>query len=246
VSSVRASRKFAPDPEQELLLKHAELVKRIAYHLLARLPASVDVADLIQAGSIGLLEAARNYNGERGASFETYAGIRIRGAMVDELRRSDWAPRSVHRRLREISQTIHTLEQAGGQAPRDAAIAARMGLDLAEYHEAVQDAARCQVLSLDAPVDDEGHAREVADQAGSPLDTLQNEEFREALAEAIGALPEREKLVMSLYYDNQLNLREIGQVLDITESRVCQIHGQALLRLRSRLQDWRAEAAAAH
>jgi len=227
------------------VLKHAELVKRIAYHLAARLPSSVEVDDLIQAGTIGLLDAARHYNGERGASFETYAGIRIRGAMVDELRKGDWAPRSVHRKLREISETIREVEQQTGQAARDTDVAARLGLPLNEYHEAVQDAARCQVLSLDAPVNNEEGAAgmEIADSRSAPTELLQREEFREALAEAIASLPEREKLAMSLYYDNQLNLREIGQVLGITESRVCQIHGQALLRLRARLAEWQEDAA---
>jgi RNA polymerase sigma factor FliA len=244
MSVTRASQSYAPLSERDLLLRHADLVKRIAYHLLARLPASVDVDDLIQAGSIGLLEAARHYSGERGASFETYAGIRIRGAMIDELRRSDWAPRSVHRRLRDITQAIRDIEQESGQPARDVDIAAHLGLSLADYHEAVQDAARCQVLSLDEPLDDSGSSREIADPQASPLDLMQSEEFRAALAEAIRELPEREKLVMSMYYDNQLNLREIGQVLEITESRVCQIHGQALLRLRSKLNDWRAESIA--
>lgn len=245
MSAARHSQKFAPNPEQELILRHADLVKRIAHHLAARLPSCVEVDDLIQAGTLGLLDAARHYNGERGASFETYAGIRIRGAMVDELRRSDWAPRSVHRRLREISATIRRVEQDTGRAAREADVAARLGISLDEYHEAVQDAARCQVLSLDAPAheDDEG-GMEVASPTGAPLDLLQREEFQAALAESIDSLPEREKLVMSLYYNDQLNLREIGQVLSITESRVCQIHGQALLRLRGRLTHWREEAAA--
>lgn len=241
----RPSIKRTPSPEQELVLKHAELVKRIAYHLAARLPSSVDVDDLIQAGTIGLLDAARNFSGDRGASFETYAGIRIRGAMVDELRSSDWAPRSVHRRLREISKTIHDIEQSTGKSAKDTDVAGKLGISINEYHEAVADAARCQVLSLDAPANDDEDApsHDVADHNSAPPDLLQRQEFQKAMAEAITELPEREKMVMSLYYDNQLNLREIGKVLGITESRVCQIHGQALLRLRSRLSEWRAEAA---
>lgn len=224
--------------EAELVKKHAELVKRIAYHLAARLPPSVDVDDLIQAGVIGLLEAARHYTDTRGASFETYAGIRIRGAMVDELRKGDWAPRSVHRRLREISAAIRQIEQTTGREARDVEVAQKMGIPLTEYHEAVQDASRCQVLSMHGSEDDDEPGYEGADTARGPLDQLQSAEFQKALASTIDQMPEKEKLVMSLYYDDELNLREIGQILKVSESRVCQIHGQALLRLRARLKDW--------
>lgn len=225
--------------EAELVRHHADLVKRIAHHLIARLPASVEIDDLVQAGIIGLLEAARHYNGSRGASFETYAGIRIRGAMVDELRRTDWAPRSVHRRMRDVTQAMREVEQRTGREARDGEIAAQMQLSLSEYHDIVQDAARCQVLSMDAHDDDEDGIEGI-EASGTPLDQLQRAEFQARLAEAIRAMPERERLVMSLYYDEELNLREIGAVLDVSESRVCQIHGQALLRLRAKLSDWTA------
>lgn len=233
------------NPEAELVHKHADLVKRIAHHLAARLPSCVDVGDLMQAGTIGLIEAARHYNGERGASFETYAGIRIRGAMLDELRQTDWAPRAVHRNLRQIGEAIRKIEQETGREARDTDVAAHLGLSLDEYHERVQDGARCQVLSIDGRADeDEPGAPEVPDHGPGPLERLQREEFRRALADHIGGLPERERLVLSLYYDDELNLKEIGAVLDVSESRVCQIHGQALLRLRSRLHDWSQVAAA--
>lgn len=235
----RSASPSQPATEQELVQRHAELVKRIAHHLVARLPSSVDVGDLMQAGVIGLIEAARHYNGERGASFETYAGIRIRGAMLDELRQTDWAPRSVHRRLREVSEAIREIEQETGREARDAEIARRLGMPVEEYHEIVHDASRCQVLSLDAQRDDESEAGfDAPDPTEGPLDLLQRDEFRQAMAQAIVGLPERERLVLSLYYDDELNLREIGAVLDVSESRVCQIHGQALLRLRSRLSEW--------
>lgn len=226
----------------ELLLTHAPLVRRIASHLAARLPTSVELDDLVQAGTLGLLDAARHYSSGHGASFETYAGIRIRGAMVDELRRGDWAPRSVHRRAREISAAIHAIEQASGQAARDTDVAARLGIPISEYHAGVQDAARCHVISMHASAADPDDAIEVAAESSQPDTPLLQEEFRKALADAIGQLPEKEKMVMSLYYSDELNLREIGAVLGITESRVCQIHGQALLRLRSRLSQWVPEA----
>lgn len=221
--------------ESDLVRQHADLVRRIAHHLAARLPSSVEVDDLIQAGVIGLIEAARHYSGDRGASFETYAGIRIRGAMLDELRQTDWAPRSVHRRVREAAEAVRAIEQSTGRDARESEIAERMGIGVREVHEILHDAARCHVLSLNAAGEDGDETFDCPDPAGGPLDELQQREFREALAAAIAALPERERLVMSLYYDDEMNLREIGEVLDVSESRVCQIHGQALVRLRARL-----------
>lgn len=235
----------APLSEADLVRRHADLVRRIAHHLAARLPASVEVDDLIQAGVIGLIEASRHYSGDRGASFETYAGIRIRGAMLDELRSTDWAPRSVHRRLREVSEAIREIEQATGRDARDIEVAEKLGISLADYNEIVKDGARCQILSLDVGGEDGNETLDTPDTTGGPLDDLQQREFQEALAEAIAGLPERERLVMSMYYDDELNLREIGAVLDVSESRVCQIHGQALIRLRARLKDWKEMQAAA-
>lgn len=227
--------------EAALVNRHLDLVKRIAWHLAARLPASVDTDDLVQAGVIGLIEAARHYSGDRGASFETYAGIRIRGAMVDELRRGDWAPRSVHRRMRDVSSAIRAIEQEVGREARDAEIAEKIGASLSEYHEIVRDATQCQVLSMHGASsdDDDDRDHDVADGGATPYDAVEQAAFMTALTSAIGELPEREKLVMALYYDEELNLREIGSVLDVTESRVCQLHGQALLRLRARLGEWR-------
>jgi RNA polymerase sigma factor FliA len=225
--------------------QHADLVRRIAHHLAARLPSSVDVDDLIQAGVIGLLEAARHYSGDRGASFETYAGIRIRGAMLDELRQTDWAPRSVHRRVREAAEAVRAIEQASGRDARETEVAEHLGISVREVHEIMHDAARCQVMSLNVGGEDGNETFDCPDPAGGPLEELQQREFREALAEAIGELPERERLVMSMYYDDEMNLREIGEVLDVSESRVCQIHGQALVRLRARLKTWKQMRAAA-
>jgi len=192
----------------------------------------VEVNDLIQAGMLGLIEAAANYVENRGASFETYAGIRIRGAMIDALRSLDWAPRSVHRKAREVAAAVREIEKETGRDARDAEIAARLGISLEEYHEIVQDAASCRLASLEDVL-----VENAADSA-DPFRDAAEEEFREALARAIDGLPEREKLVMSLYYGDGLNLKEIGAVLKVTESRVCQLHGQALVRLRARMADW--------
>src|SRR5262249_51482878 len=174
-----------PSPSDALVTRHAELVKRIAYHLAGRLPPSVDVADLIQAGMLGLLEAASNYAANRGASFETYAGIRIRGAMIDALRKLDWAPRSVHRKARAVAAAMREIEKETGRDAKDSEIASKMGVGLGEYHAIVQDAATCRLASLDdatatatAPDDNADPFREVADEG-----------FRASLAQAIEALP---------------------------------------------------------
>jgi RNA polymerase sigma factor for flagellar operon FliA len=220
-----------------LVARHAELVKRIAYHLAGRLPPSVEVNDLIQSGMIGLLEAAAHYSSDRGASFETYAGIRIRGAMIDALRKQDWAPRSVHRKARAAATAIREIEAREGREAREAEIAAAMGVPIEEYQRIVQDSSSCQLASMDDMAD----ATAVADRSADPLLDTENGALRSAVAEAIGGLPERERLVMSMYYDDELNLKEIGAVLGISESRVCQLHGQALVRLRSRLRTWHAE-----
>jgi RNA polymerase sigma factor FliA len=217
----------------ELIVRHAELVKRIAYHLAGRLPPSVEVNDLIQAGMLGLMEAAANWSMNRGASFETYAGIRIRGAMIDALRKLDWAPRSVHRQARAVAAAVREIEQRTGRDARDVEVAEHMGLSLEAYHRALQDAACCQLASLEDSSGDQ--YRDESD----PFQDAADDAFRGALVHAIGNLPERERLVMSLYYSDGLNLKEIGAVLDVTESRVCQLHGQALSRLRARLADWR-------
>ncbi|MGA0586340.1 RNA polymerase sigma factor FliA [Dyella sp. KRB-257] len=225
----------------ELVKTHAPLVRRIAYHLMGRLPPSVDVGDLIQSGMIGLLEAARNYATDRSASFETYAGIRIRGAMLDELRKTDWTPRSVHRKAREVAEVVRQIEVETGADADDAEVMKRLGLTADEYHQVLADAASSRLLSLTAPDDGDGSpAMDVAD-AGTltPAEDIEQAGMRQALIDAITTLPEREQLVMSLYYEQELNLKEIGAVLGVTESRVCQIHGQAIIRLRARMSDWR-------
>ena len=226
----------------ELVECHVTLVKRIAYHLMSRLPASVQVDDLIQAGMIGLIEASRKFDPEQGASFQTYAGIRIRGAMLDEIRRTDWTPRSVHRKAREVAEAVRKIENEKGRDARDVEVAEAMGLELEAYHKILQDATGCRIFSFEDPgnAGEEGYVSNSRD-LNQPLDTLQNDDFKDGLAEAIKGLPERERLVMALYYDEELNLREIGEILGVSESRVCQIHGQALIRLRARMEDWLVE-----
>lgn len=228
----------APDSES-LVLQNIGLVKRIAYHLMTKLPANVQVEDLIQAGMLGLLEAARLFDPNQGASFETYAGIRIRGAMLDELRRNDWTPRSVHRKTRDVSEAIRQLEEKHGREARDAEVAEHLSITLTEYHQILQDSAGCHLFSMDELLESGDHILDgCASPDDSPLEQLTRSDFTEALAEALSQLPERERLVMSLYYDEELNLKEIGKILGVSESRSCQILGQAALRLRARMCDW--------
>jgi len=223
----------------ERIMQHAPLVKRIAYHLLNRLPDSVQVDDLIQAGMLGLLEAIKHYDVLQGASFETYAGIRIRGSMLDEVRRSDWTPRSVHKKSREVSRAIQFIENKTGCEARDVDIAEYLGITIDEYNAILQDAVSCRVFSVEELAQTGNqYSDESQNMEEEPLDHLSRDSFQKALANEIMKLPERERLVISLYYDDELNLREIGEVLNISESRVSQISTQAVLRLRSRLSEW--------
>lgn len=223
----------------ELVEQYAPLVKRIAYHLLGRLPEHIQADDLIQAGMIGLLEAARNYRDGQGASFETYAGIRVRGAMLDEVRRTDWTPRSVHRKAREMGEVTRAIEHREGREATDQEIIAELGIDSDEYHQILLDSSSHRLLSLDdlANGQDESILDRLADNGPGIEDGLQAADLQARLTGAIEDLPERERLVMSLYYDEELNLKEIGAVLGVSESRVCQIHGRALLRLRTALAE---------
>ena len=224
---------------QQLVERHAPLVKRIAYHLMARLPASVLVDDLIQSGMIGLIEAAKNFDGTKGASFETFAGIRIRGAMLDEMRRGDWTPRSVHRNARLIADTIAELEAEFGRDIKDFEVAEKLDISLDEYHHMLIDVSTGRIIGIE----DLGVSEDVlvtADDSDGDLlyEQQANEAFNKALVSTISSLPEREALVLSLYYNEELNLKEIGAVLDVSESRISQIHSQALVRLKARMQVW--------
>jgi RNA polymerase sigma factor FliA len=226
------------EERDRLINEHAGLVKRIAYHLISRLPPSVQVEDLIQAGTVGLLEAAKKYDASQGASFDTYAGIRVRGAMLDEIRRSDWAPRSVHKNARQVSEAIRDVENRTGRSARDVEVADNMGLSLDEYHQVVRDSTSYQVFSFEDVLSEGDDKSFWQGKSTGPLDGFTRDEFKSALAQGIAGLPEKESLVLSLYYDEELNLKEIGEVLAVSESRVSQIHSQALARLRSRLTEW--------
>ncbi|WP_018983412.1 RNA polymerase sigma factor FliA [Salinimonas chungwhensis] len=226
----------------QLVERHAALVKRIAHHLMARLPASVLVDDLIQAGMIGLLEAARNFDGSKGASFETFAGIRIRGAMLDEIRKGDWTPRSVHKNGRAITEAINEVERETGRDARDTEIAAKLNVDIDSYHQMLNEVNAGKLVGIeDLGVSEDVITTPANQSADTPLEDLMQGAFQKALAQSITTLPEREAIVLSLYYDEELNLREIGEVLDVSESRVSQIHSQAMLKLKAKMQSWRAD-----
>ena len=227
----------------ELVTQYAPLVKRIAYHLKARLPATVIVDDLLQAGMIGLLEASSKYDANQGASFETYAGIRIRGAMLDELRRNDWAPKSVHRKVRDITDAIRKIENREGRDARDEEVINDLGISRDEYYKTLQDISSHRVLSWDELGIDEDAVGGPSVSDGKPgiQDELEKQRFQACLSEAITTLPEREKMIVALYYESELNLREIGSVLNVSESRISQLLSQAHIRLRARMRDWLAQ-----
>ncbi len=224
--------------KDQLIQRFAPLVKRIAYHLMARLPSSVQVDDLVQNGMMGLLDAINRFEAGMGAQFETYAAQRIRGAMLDGLRENDWLPRSLRRDFRRIEEAIAQLEQQYGRAPSEQELAKALGMSLADYQKMLQDARGHQLISFEDMVeegDDDYLERHLKDETNEPSKLLEDQNLHSLLAQGIEQLPEREKLMMALYYEQDLNLREIGEVMGVTESRVCQLHSQAVARLRARI-----------
>jgi len=224
-----------------LLAEHAGLVKKMAYQLKAKLPASVEVDDLIQAGMIGLLNASGKYEEHHGAQFTTYISQRIRGAMLDELRSADWVPRSVRKNMRDVETAMKALEQRLGRPPTESEVAEKLNEDISTYYEMLQDCSGHQLVYYEDFHEEDGDHfldRHLMGGAGADdvMQTLMSAEFRDALIDAIKQLPEREQVLMGLYYEQELNLKEIGAVMDVSESRVCQLHSQAIARLRSALK----------
>lgn len=211
------------------IVEHATLVNKIARHLIARLPAHIQLDDLIQAGMIGLLEAAQKYDPHKGASFETFAGIRIRGAMLDEVRRHEWIPRTLCKQKRLLSSAEERVEQKAGRAPEDSELAKELQMDLNLLHQLKNELMQSKLE----------HCRiEGISNFPTPLEVVQKMALQRELTFAISNLPEKESLVLSLYYDEELNLKEIGQVIGVSESRVCQIHNQAMTHLQISMQAW--------
>lgn len=221
------------------IARYAPLVKRIAHHMMARLPANVQVEDLIQTGMMGLLEAIQRFDATQGALFETYASQRIRGAILDGLRANDWFPREVRRNSRRIEDAMHAVEQRLGRMAADREVADEMGISLDDYQKLLLEVRGNQLVyfeDFEDGSDEHFLDRHCGDSKHGPLEVLESEDFRKNLTQAIAQLPEREKLVMALYYEEELNLKEIGEVMGVGESRVCQLHSQAIARLRSKLK----------
>jgi len=229
--------------DRSAAVKHyAPLVRKLASQMIARLPSNVELDDLVQAGMIGLMDALSRYETGHGAQFETFATQRIRGAMIDELRGGDWLPRSVRRSQRSIDTAIHAVEQRLKRSASETEVAAEMGLNLSDYQQLLGEARGAQLVYLDelggADSEDGFLDRHLGDERSEPSNVLGDTRFRSALIAAIENLPEREKQVMGMYYEHDMNLKEIGAVLGVTESRVCQLHAQAVSRLRSKLKGW--------
>ncbi|BET25552.1 RNA polymerase sigma-28 (SigD/FliA/WhiG) subunit [Limnobacter thiooxidans] len=223
--------------------QYIPLVRRLAHHLIAKLPASVQIDDLIQAGLIGLMDAITRFEEGQGAQFETYASQRIRGSMLDELRSADWMPRGVRQAQRKIETATLKAEQQLGRSATEKEIAEVMGVSLDEYQNMLFDSRGAQLVFYDDYAEDgdgEGYLdRQMdGDEDANPLELLGDQRFRSTLIQAIEELPEREKMLMGLYYEQELNFREIAAVLGVTESRVCQLHTQAVSRLKAKLRDY--------
>jgi len=221
--------------KERLVTQYAPLVKRIAYHLMAKLPASVQVDDLVQNGMIGLLDALGRFEEGMGAQFETYAVQRIRGSMLDGLRENDWLPRGLRKEMRRVETAILKLEHENGRQPSEGELASALDMTLSDYQRLLLDARGHQLVYLEdlSGEDDDYLDHHASGVSLDPLAILEESNMRAALIGAIANLPEREKMMMALYYEQDLNLREIGAVMGVTESRVCQLHSQAVARLRA-------------
>lgn len=227
--------------KNQCLRDYAPLVKRLAHQMMSRLPYSVQIDDIIQAGMMGLLDAASRYDEIHGAQFETYATQRIRGAMLDELRSTDWLPRSMRRDMRRIEQAVSRLQQKLGRPPNETEIARELEVSLVEYQQLLQEARGAQLIYYE-DFQDEDHEdffeRFEFSSDGDPLALLQDERFKAELMQAIERLPERERMLMGMIYEQEMNLREVGEVFGVSESRISQLHSQAVIRLRGALKGY--------
>jgi len=228
-----------------LIHQHVPLVRRIAHHMIAKLPPNVELDDLIQVGLIGLSDALSRYEVTQGVQFETFATQRIRGAMLDELRENDWMSRSSRKSQKDIEQAVRRAEQRLGRCPLESEIADELEMSLTEYQTLLGKVRGAQLVYLEdigGHGDDEGAGegfldRHVADEAADPMALLRDQRIKESLVAAIQQLPEREQYIMGMYYEQDMNLKEIAAVLGVTESRVCQLHSQAIARLRNKMRE---------
>ena len=225
----------------DLIKQYQPLVRRLAHHMMAKLPANVQVDDLIQVGLIGLSEALTRYEAAQGVQFETFATQRIRGAMLDELRGNDWMSRGSRKSQKDIEQALRRLEHKLGRTPLESEIAADLGLSLVDYQSLLGKVRGTQLVYLEdmARGDEDQDSfldRHVGDSEADPMNMLRDQRLRQALVAAIKNLPEREQFIMSMYYEQDMNLKEIAAVLDVTESRICQLHSQSIARLRAKMR----------
>jgi RNA polymerase sigma factor for flagellar operon FliA len=229
------------DQREALVNQYADLVKKMAYQIKAKLPASVEADDLIQAGMMGLLDAAGKYQDNQGAQFKTYASQRIHGAIMDELRSADWLPRNVRKQMRDVEKAIASLQHSLGRAPSESEVAKKLKINIEDYFQILTDCGGHQLIYFEDvhKNEDEDHFldRFIQNNKSDVINGLLSRDFKEALKQAIESLPEREKILMGLYYEQELNLKEIGAVMSVTESRVSQMHSQAVARIRATLKE---------
>ncbi len=229
---------------EALIRQHVPLVRRLAHHMIAKLPPNIELDDLIQVGMIGLTEALSRYEAAQGVQFETFATQRIRGAMLDELREGDWMSRSSRKSQKDIEKAVRRVEQKLGRSPLESEIAAEMGLSLPDYQSLLGKVRGTQLVYLEdmtrgGEEGDEGflERHDVSDYDGAnPVELLRDQRLRSALVKAIESLPEREQYIMGMYYEHDMNLKEIAAVLGVTESRICQLHSQSIARLRAKMR----------
>jgi RNA polymerase sigma factor FliA len=227
--------------KEELIKEYAPLIKFVAQKIAIRLPPNIELDDLISAGSIGLMDAIDKWDPTRDNKFKTYAEFRIRGSILDELRSQDWIPRSVRDKAKALDRTISALENDLGRYPTEEEVSAKLNMPMDEFHELVNQVRPVSLLSIDdQPTFSDSDKKSIANllegaKSGSPFNQLNVKVVKDVVAKAIEELPERQRLVLSLYYFEDLNLKEIGQVLRVTESRVSQLHAQAVTRLRAKL-----------
>jgi RNA polymerase sigma factor FliA len=225
----------------DMIKQYQPLVRRLAHHMMAKLPANVQVDDLIQVGLLGLSEALTRYESAQGVQFETFATQRIRGAMLDELRENDWMSRGSRKSQKDIEQALRRLEHQLGRTPLESEIAAELQMTLTDYQSLLGKVRGTQLVYIEdmSPGEDDDGSfldRHVADNEADPLSVLRDQRLRQALVSAIKNLPEREQLIMSMYYEQDMNLKEIAAVMDVTESRICQLHSQSIARLRAKMR----------
>lgn len=229
---------MSDDNTSELIQNYIPLVKHFAKHFICRLPPQVQFDDLMQAGMIGLIEAAKNYQGGKGAQFSTYASIRIKGSILDEIRKQDWVPRSVYKVSRQIAHAVKNLENRLGRDAKDHEVADELGLSIENYYDLLQDAQAAHLYGFDdMGIDDDHLISEFNEHPSEPQANAIHDDFHQYLSNIIHLLPKNEQLALSLYYEHELHLKEIGDLMGISESRVSQILSQATHRIRARIQD---------